>query len=36
MTQFTDLAKQRRTAYAIGKNTELSNKEIDNRIREVA
>ena len=36
MTQFTDLAKQRRTAYAIGKNTELSNKEIADRIREVA
>lgn len=35
MTQFTDLVKQRRTAYAIGKNTELSNKEIADRIREV-
>ena len=36
MTQFTDLIKERRTAYAIGTNTELSNKEIADRIREVA
>lgn len=35
MTQFTDLIKERRTAYAIGTNTELSNKEIADRIREV-
>lgn len=36
MTQFTDLVKKRRTSYAIGNNTELSNKEILDRIREVA
>lgn len=36
MTQFTDLVKKRRTAYAIGNNTELTNKEIADRIREIA
>lgn len=36
MTQFTDLVKKRRTAYAIGNNTDLTNKEITERIREVA
>lgn len=36
MSQFTDLVKQRRTQYAIGNNTELSNEEISDRILEVA
>ena len=36
MTQYTDLVKKRRTTYAIGNNTELSNKEIADRILEVA
>lgn len=36
MTQFTDLVKNRRTSYAIGDNTDLSNEEIADRILEVA
>lgn len=36
MSQFTDLVKERRTQYAIGNNTELSNEEIADRILEVA
>ena len=36
MSHFTDLVKSRRTRYAIGNNTELSNEEIVTRIREIA
>ncbi|HLR92664.1 MAG TPA: nitroreductase family protein [Atopostipes sp.] len=35
MSQLTELVKDRRTHYAIGNNTELSNEEIANRITEV-
>lgn len=35
MTQFTNLVEKRRSVYAIGNHTELSNKEIVDRIREV-
>lgn len=36
MTQFTDLVKIRRTQYSIGNNTDLKNKDIADRILEVA
>lgn len=36
MSQFTNLVKQRRTSYALGTNTELSNQEIADRITEIA